>query len=76
MRKLKAVLGILVVGAGIYSYKFATEIAAVAGGYVSQTICTNVVMIGRDLAEVEAQDLSYDQNWISSSTVNGNWVDT
>lgn len=76
VRKLKAVLGVLVVGAAIYGYKFATEIAAVAGGYVSQTICTNVVMIGRDLAEVEAQDLSYDQNWISSSTVNGNWVDT
>jgi CubicO group peptidase (beta-lactamase class C family) len=33
-------------------------------------------MIGRELAEVEVQDLSHDQNRVSSSTVNGNRVET
>ncbi len=68
-----AVLVLVVAG---YGYNIARDIAAVAGGYVSQTICTNVVMIGRDLDEVELHDLSSDQNSVSQSTVQGDRVDT
>jgi CubicO group peptidase (beta-lactamase class C family) len=76
LKKALLVIAVVALGVAAYGYNFAREIASIAGGYVSQTVCTNVVMIGRDLAEVEFQDLSYDQNRVSSSTVNGNRVDT
>jgi CubicO group peptidase (beta-lactamase class C family) len=71
-----SVIAVVVLGTAAYGYSFARDIAAVAGGYVSQTVCANVLILGRDLADVQAQDLSYDQKRFTTSAVNGRQVDT
>lgn len=75
-KKIVLLVGVILLGAAAYGFKFAREVAAIAGGYVSHTICTNVLIIGRDQAEVETLDLSYDQNRLTTSAVNGSRVDT
>jgi CubicO group peptidase (beta-lactamase class C family) len=74
----KVLLGSLIVllGAGAYAYNYARDMGAIASGYVSQTLCTNVLMLGRDKAEVEALDLSEQQNEVSTSIVLDDRVQT
>lgn len=74
----KVLLGSLIVllGAGAYAYSFARDIGAIASGYVSQTLCTNVLMIGREQGDVEAADLSEQQNAIATSIVRDGRVHT
>jgi CubicO group peptidase (beta-lactamase class C family) len=76
LKKAFLLVAAITLGVAAYGYSIAREAASVAGGYVSQTVCTNVLMIGRDLAEVEANDLTAEQESISSSTVQGNTVAT
>lgn len=75
---IKVLLGVAVVllGTGVYAYNFARDVGAIVTGYVSHTLCTNVLMIGRDQQGVEANDLSYDQNRLTSSTVGDGRVET
>ncbi len=76
LKKLLVIAGLIAVGGIAYAYDYARDIGAIAGGYVSQTICTNVLMLGRDQAQVEALDLSKQQNDVSHSKVSGNTVVT
>lgn len=75
-KKIVAIAGLIALGGVTYAYNYARDIGAIAGGYVSQTICTNVLILGRDQAQVEAFDLSKQQNDISHSMVSGNTVVT
>ncbi|MEH6567455.1 MAG: serine hydrolase [Halioglobus sp.] len=74
----KAVLIAIVIllSAGAYGVNYLRDIQAIAAGYVSQTLCTNVLILGRDQAEVEAQDLSAKQNEVSTSRVMDNAIET
>ena len=76
LKKFLLLLGIIlliVVGIG---YNFARQCAAILGGFASHKLCTNVLIVGRDQKEVKAYDLSSDQNRFSTSTVNGNQINT
>lgn len=62
--------------AGAYGVSYLHDVEAIAAGYISQTLCTNTVMIGRDQAEVEAKDLTAQQREIATSIVKGDVVET
>ncbi len=70
----KVILAIVIVLAigSIIGYRFAKDVQAIATGMVSQTICTNVIMIGRELDDVIAHDLSKIQRDMTTSTVDKN----
>lgn len=75
-KKIAGVTAVILLAAAAYAYSFARDIGAIVTGYVSHTLCTNVLVIGRDQGDVEANDLSYDQNRITSSTVGDGKVET
>ena len=72
LKKIVLVIAITLVAGGAYGVNYLRDIGAIASGYVSQTLCTNVLMLGRDLAEVEASDLSAQQHEITTSSVKKN----
>ncbi|MGI9284435.1 MAG: hypothetical protein ACR2P1_03550, partial [Pseudomonadales bacterium] len=76
LKKILLVLGVLVLGAGAYAYSYVRDLAAITSGYVSQTLCTNVLMIGRDKEEVETLDLSAKQHNFTTSTIMDGSVET
>ncbi|MGI9285492.1 MAG: serine hydrolase domain-containing protein [Pseudomonadales bacterium] len=76
LKKTVLVLGVLVLAAGAYAYSYVRDLAAITSGYVSQTLCTNVLMIGRDKEEVETLDLSAKQHSFTTSTIMGDRVET
>lgn len=76
LKKILASVLLALLVTGIWVYNFAADIAAIVGGYASHTVCTNAVMLGRDVADIQARDLSYDQNRFTSSVVSANQVDT
>ncbi len=65
-----------VLAAGTYGINYLRDVEAVAAGYISQTLCTNVLILGRDQAEVEANDLTGQQREIARSAVKGDVVET
>ena len=65
-----------VVAAGAYGINYLRDVEAIAAGYISQTVCTNVLIVGRDQAEVEAKDLTAQQREIATSSVKGDVVET
>jgi len=64
------VIGILLLGAFLFILKFSWDIGRIASGMVSHTLCTNVLILGRNQAEVEAADLSSIQRENASSEIN------
>jgi CubicO group peptidase (beta-lactamase class C family) len=62
--------------AGAYSISYLRDIEAIAADYISQTVCTNVVILGRDQVEVEAKYLTAQQREIASSTVRDDVAET
>lgn len=76
IRNILIALVITVIAAGTYGVNFLRDVEAIAAGYISQTVCTNVVMLGRDQTEVEAKDLTAQQRKIARSTVKGDVVET
>jgi CubicO group peptidase (beta-lactamase class C family) len=75
-KKVVSVAVAAVLGAGAYGINYLRDIEAIAAGYISQTLCTNVLILGRDQAEVEASDLTAQQREIATSTVKGDVVET
>ena len=69
-------LGVVVLGGGAYAYSYVQDLGSIAAGYVSQTLCTNVLIVGREQAQVEAQDLARDQRSLTTSIIGDNWVET
>jgi CubicO group peptidase (beta-lactamase class C family) len=76
LKKISLLAAVILLSAGAYGINYLRDIEAIAAGYVSQTLCTNVLMLGRDQAEVEAKDLSAKQNEIATSTVKDGRVET
>jgi len=76
LNKILLVVVAAVLASGAYGINYLRDVEAIAAGYVSQTLCTNVLILGRDQAEVEANDLTAQQNEIGTSTVKGNVVKT
>jgi CubicO group peptidase (beta-lactamase class C family) len=76
VKKVILLVVAILLAAGAYGVNYLRDIEAIAAGYVSQTLCTNVLMLGRGQAEVEANDLSAQQNEITTSVVKGNLVET
>ena len=76
LKKIILLTGIVLLSGVAYGVNYLRDVGAIASGYVSQTLCTNVVMLGRDQAEVEARDLSMQQHDISTSTVKNGMVET
>ena len=76
IKKVIAAVFLILLVISVWGYNFAKDIAAIVGGYVSQTVCTNAVVIGRDVVDIQAHDLSYDQNRLTTSSVSGDRVDT
>jgi hypothetical protein len=75
-KKVILVLVAVVLAAGAYGINYLRDVEAIAAGYISQTVCTNVLILGRDQAEVEAHDLTAQQRDIATSTVNDDVVET
>jgi CubicO group peptidase (beta-lactamase class C family) len=76
---LKRILFVTVaaaLAAGAYGINYLRDVEVIAAGYISQTLCTNVLILGRDQAEVEANDLTAQQREIATSTVKGDVVET
>jgi CubicO group peptidase (beta-lactamase class C family) len=65
-----------VLAAGAYGISYLRDVEAIAAAYISQTICTNVLILGRDQAGVEAKDLTAQQREIATSTVKDDLVET
>ncbi|MDF1867124.1 MAG: hypothetical protein P1U70_19985, partial [Saprospiraceae bacterium] len=63
-------IGIILLGAFLFILKFSWDIGRIASGMVSHTLCTNVLMLGRNQAEVETTDLSSVQRKNSTSEIN------
>ena len=63
-------IGILLLAAFLFILKFSWDIGRIASGMVSHTLCTNVLMLGRSQAAVEATDLNVLQRKFATSTVN------
>ena len=76
LKKISLLAAVILLSAGAYGINYLRDIEAIAAGYVSQTLCTNVLMLGRDQAEVEAGDLSAKQNEIATSMVQDGRVET
>ncbi|WND02985.1 serine hydrolase [Temperatibacter marinus] len=68
-KKLLLVFVILVICAGSYAYKFFLDIAPIASGMSSQTLCTNVLMLERDQQDVIDHDLSAIQRKLTRSYI-------
>ena len=75
-KNLLLVLFATVLGASAYGINYLRDVEAIAAGYISQTVCTNVLILGRAQAEVEAKDLTAQQREIATSTINGDLVET
>jgi CubicO group peptidase (beta-lactamase class C family) len=75
-KKFLLVLVTAILAAGAYGISFLRDVEAIAAAYIAQTVCTNVVILGRDQTEVEAKDLTAQQREIARSTVNGDVVET
>lgn len=65
-----SILGILLLAAFLFGLKFSWDIGRIASGMVSHTLCTNVLMLGRNQAEVEATDLNAPQRKFATYTIN------
>lgn len=76
MKTIIPVVAAAVLAGGAYGIDYLRDVEAIAAGYISQTVCTNVVMLGRDQAEVEAKDMTAQQREIARSTVKGDVVET
>ena len=75
-KKVALIATVILVLAAVYAIDYLRDVQAIASGYVSQTLCTNVLILGRDQAEVEANDLSAKQNEITTSRIAGATVET
>ncbi len=75
-KKIWVVLFSVLLAVLAYAVSYLRDVQLIASGYVSQTLCTNVLMLGRDQAEVERYDLSAAQNRITSSVVHADRVVT
>ena len=64
------VIGILLLIIITFILKFSWDVGKIASGMVSHTLCTNVLMLGRSQAEVEATDLSSIQRENTISEIN------
>jgi len=76
LKKISLLAAVILLSAGAYGVNYLRDIELIAAGYVSQTLCTNVLILGRDQAEVEANDLSAKQNEIATSMVRKGVVET
>jgi CubicO group peptidase (beta-lactamase class C family) len=76
LKGVSLVVAVAVLAAGAYGIDYLRDVEAIAAGYISQTVCTNVVILGRNQAEVEAKDLTAQQRDIATSTVKGDVVET
>jgi CubicO group peptidase (beta-lactamase class C family) len=76
LRSILVVGAAAVVAAGAYGINYLRDVEAIAAGYISQTVCTNVLILGREQTEVEASDLTAQQREIATSTVEGDVVET
>lgn len=76
VKKTLIVSMLLFLAALAYGVSFLRDVQLIASGYVSQTLCTNVLMLGRDQLEVENNDLSAIQKRITSSVVRADRVVT
>ena len=76
LKRVLLVVVVAVLAAGAYGIDYLRDVEAIAAGYISQTVCTNVVILGRNQAEVEAKDLTAQQRDIATSTVKGDVVET
>ena len=63
-------IGILLLAAFLFLLKFSWDIGRIASGMVSHTLCTNVLMLGREQVDVEATDLNVLQRKFATSTIN------
>jgi len=75
-----AIATVAVLATGFYAYNYAhslfSEAGPIAAGMASHTLCTNVLILGRDQSAVETQDLSAIQQKLTESTVGDNRVET
>ena len=62
-------IGILLLAAFLFLLKFSWDIGRIASGLVSHTLCTNVLMLGREQVNVEATDLNVLQRKFATSTI-------
>ncbi len=65
-----SIFGILLLTVFLFILKFSWDIGRIASGMVSHTLCTNVLMLGRSQAAVEATDLNVLQRKFATSTIN------
>lgn len=66
--------GFLLLVALVFAYGFARDVGSIVSGYVAQSLCTNVLILGRDQSDVEQLDLSRLQRERVSSVVEGSRV--
>jgi CubicO group peptidase (beta-lactamase class C family) len=76
LKKILAAVGVLLLCVAVYAYSFAQDIGAIVTGYVAQSLCTNVLIVGRAQSEVEALDLAQDQRMLTTSVVKADRVVT
>ncbi len=65
-----SIFGILLLTVFLFILKFSWDIGRIASGMVSHTLCTNVLILGRSQAAVEATDLNVLQRKFATSTIN------
>lgn len=75
-KKTLSVIATAVLAVGAYGINYLRDVEAIAGGYISQTVCTNVLLAGRDQAEVEAKDLTAQQREIATTIIKDDVVET
>ena len=63
-------VGIILLGAFLFILKFTWDVGRIASGMVSHTLCTNVLMLGREQVDVETTDLNVLQRRFATSTIN------
>lgn len=68
-KKVLSVLALLITIVAYFGIRYIKDVQAIATGMVSQTLCTNVIMIGRDFDDVIANDLSKVQRDMTSSEI-------
>lgn len=76
LKNILVAAAVIVLGVAVYAYSFARDVSAIVSGYVAQSLCTNVLMLGREQAEVEALDLSQVQLNVTTSVVHDDSVVT
>ena len=69
-KNLLRVIGSLFLAAFLFLLKFSWDIGHIASGMVSHTLCTNVIILGREQVDVEATDLNVLQRKFATSTIN------